>query len=402
MSLPTCAVAKKQILNFAVSVSTKAQREAYYFLAHQFEQENPDVKIEIKALSSEVYKQEFPKLISEGNLYDVMYWHAGQRLNEFVDQGLVQRLNTVWKQQQWSSSFDPSVFSTLTRNGNQFALPISYYQLGFYYRKSLFSRLGLYEPKNWNEFLQVCENLKKSGIAPIYIGTDSNWPATAWFDYLNIRQNGLDFHMQLVQGKMSFLDPRVTTVLEKLKVLIVKNYFIQGHENLSWIEGLPYIYRDLAGMTLVGNYVVQNIPEEITEDIGFFPFPSLNSGIETYEEGPLDVLIVPISSKNKELAFRFLAFAGRADVQSKLNNTLGVISPHHQAQVGTSELLKEAFQTLRKAAAISQFFDRDAHKDFADTIMPIIDNFIISADVKATQQELESARLSVPSVQLNQ
>jgi multiple sugar transport system substrate-binding protein len=393
---------KKQNLNFAVSVSTKAQREAYYFLAQQFEQENPDVRVVIKALSSEVYKQEFPKLISEDNHYDVMYWHAGQRLNEFVEQGLVQNLNAVWEQQKWSSSFDPSVFSTLTQNGNQYALPISYYQLGFYYRKSLFNRLGLYEPKNWNEFLQVCQSLKKSNIAPIYIGTDSNWPATAWFDYLNIRQNGLDFHMQLVQGKMSFLDPRVTVVLEKLRTLIVQEYFIQGHENLSWIEGLPYIYRGVAGMTLVGNYVVQNIPEEITDDIGFFPFPSLNAGTETYEEGPLDVLIVPNTSNNKTLAYRFLAFAGRADVQSKLNNSLGVISPHRQAQVGTSELLKEAYQTLQKAAGISQFFDRDANKDFADSIMPILDGFIISADVKNTQQELESARLSVPSVQISQ
>lgn len=400
--MQSIAAAKKQSLHFAVSVSTKAQREAYYYLAQQFELENPDVRVEIKALSSEVYKQEFPDLVSEDNHYDVMYWHAGQRLNEFVEQGLVQNLNAIWEQQEWSSSFDPSVFSTLSQNGNQYALPISYYQLGFYYRKSLFSRLGLYEPKNWNEFLQICQSLKKNDIAPIYIGTDSNWPATAWFDYLNIRQNGLDFHMQLVQGKMSFLDPRVTAVLEKLETLIKQDFFIQGHESLSWIEGLPYIYRGVAGMTLVGNYVVQNIPEEITADIGFFPFPSLNAGTETYEEGPLDVLIVPTTSKNKALAYRFLAFAGRADVQSRLNNTLGVISPHRHAQMGSSDLLKEAYQTLQKAAGISQFFDRDAHKDFADTIMPIIDDFMLSADVKITQQELEDARLTVPSVQSSQ
>lgn len=391
----------KQTLNFAVSVSTKAQREAFYSLVGDFESSNPDVQVKIKTLSSEIYKQEFPELIAQNNLYDVMYWHAGQRLNEFVTKGLVQNLDSVWEQYNWRQDFDSSLLTTLSQNGSIYGLPISYYQLGFYYRKSVFGQLGLSEPKNWREFIYVCQILKNNDIAPIFIGTDSNWPATAWFDYLNLRQNGLDFHMQLVQGKVSFLDPRVTTVLEKLKELIIRGFFVQGHENLDWIEGLPYIYRGMAGMTMVGNYVIQNIPDEIVEDIGFFPFPSLNSGKELYEEAPLDVLVVPKTSGNKALAYRFLAFASQASVQSKLNHTLGVISPHKDAQTNTSDLVQEAYQTLQKSSGISQFFDRDAHKDLADAIMPILDEFMISTNVLSTQKELEAARQLAPSVQSN-
>ena len=43
--------------------------------------------------------------------------------------------------------------------------------------------------------------LKKNGITPITIGTKFLWTAGGWFDYLNLRINGYQFHMDLTAGK---------------------------------------------------------------------------------------------------------------------------------------------------------------------------------------------------------
>jgi ABC-type glycerol-3-phosphate transport system substrate-binding protein len=52
---------------------------AYYSLISEFEVEHPDVHIVVTAFTSEVYKQKFPTLLN-ANLFDVLYWHAGERL----------------------------------------------------------------------------------------------------------------------------------------------------------------------------------------------------------------------------------------------------------------------------------------------------------------------------------
>lgn len=381
-------------LDLGVSISTSAQREAYYTLVQQFEDLNPDIKVKIKAYTSEVYKREFPELLYGEQHYDILYWHAGERLMEFVERDQVASIDSLWDEQGWGKAFDNSVVSTLSKAGRKYGLPLSYYQIGFYYRKSVFKQLNISEPQTWRELLDVCRQLKQAGIAPIFIGSDSNWPATAWFDYLNLRINGLEFHQGLLRGAESFLSPQVKDVFETWLELIEPGYFIEGHEHYLWKDGLPSIYRGLSGMSMIGNYVIQDLPNTIINDIGFFPFPNINESMPKYEEAPLDILIIPQKSPHKDAAKRFLAFAGRYQVQSRFNKILGVISPNRNAQVGTSRLVKEAYSVLQNAAGISQFFDRDASKSFADQAMPIIDEFMLNRNIAYTLNALEQVRVN--------
>jgi multiple sugar transport system substrate-binding protein len=116
------------------------------------------------------------------NQYDILYWHAGERLFEYIEQGKVASIGDILTAKEMAARFDNAVLDSISFKEKFYALPISYYQIGFYYHKPLFSKLGLSEPHNWEEFLAVCEVLKQYNVPPIYIGSKSNWPATAWFD----------------------------------------------------------------------------------------------------------------------------------------------------------------------------------------------------------------------------
>lgn len=379
-------------LELGLSISTSSQREAFYALARKFENENKGVTVHIGAMTSERYKLKFPSMLA--GKYDVLYWHAGARLSEFVEQDLIKPLDDLWQHENLKEAFDQSILDTLTINQKRYGVPISYYQLGFYYYKPLFEKHGLTEPSNWREFLELCADLDSVGVTPIFIGTKSNWSATAWFDYLNIRINGLSFHNQTTAGQVSFLDDRFTTLFSVWSELIENQYFNQNHHELDWKQGLPLIYRGLAGMSMIGNYVIQDIPSSIVENIGFFPFPNFGAVPSKYEEAPVDILIIPLASKNQKLASRFLQFAARSDIQSELNAMLGVLSPHRNAQNNRNSLATEAYTVLNKADAVSQFFDRDAKASFANKVMPIIDAFMLNNNISRTQSRLESARLS--------
>jgi multiple sugar transport system substrate-binding protein len=272
---------------------------------------------------------------------------------------------------------------------------MSYYQIGFYYHKPLFSKLGKTEPSNWDEFIVICDVLKQNNVLPIYIGSKSNWPATAWFDYLNLRLNGIKFHKQLMRGEASYLDKRVHNAFKKLQDISEAGYFIEDHQYLEWKQGLPLLFRGLAGMSMLGNYAVQDFPEKIIKKIGYFKFPILNDLSIYYEEAPLDVLVVPTTSEHTELTKLFIQFAAKRDNQENFNKSLGVLSPHKGAQQNNSSLVQEAYNTLANAAGITQFFDRDSKKDYADKAMPMIDAFLLNLDIEATQKALEKVRLTI-------
>lgn len=108
----------------------------------------------------------------------------------------------------------PSATPAMTINDKQWGIPYTYYQWGIYYRKDIFDKLGLSEPKTWDEFLAVNAKLKANDIAPIAIGTKYLWTAAGWFDYLNMRTFITPNFPKELDGKMGFfqfpqIDPAV-------------------------------------------------------------------------------------------------------------------------------------------------------------------------------------------------
>lgn len=390
----TCPVFAKQNLNMAVSISNSSQRAAYYNLIQAFEDAHPNAQITLTSYTSEVFKDKFPQMLLS-NRYDILYWHAGERLFEYIEQGKVAPINDMLSPEEMAGMFDKAVIDSISLDNSIYALPLSYYQIGFYYHIPLFAKFGLTEPRTWEEFLAVCEVLKQNNVLPIYIGSKSNWPATAWFDYLNLRLNGIEFHKKLLRGEVSFLDKRIYQVLEKIQYISKAEYFIQEHQNLDWNQGLPLLFRGLAGMSMLGNYAVQNFPEKIKDKIGFFKFPILNDLPNYYEEAPLDVLVVPATSSPKQLTRLFIRFAAQSDNQNKFNKSLGILSPHKEAQQDNSSLVQEAYYTITNAAGITQFFDRDTRKTFADQAMPLFDQFMLNLNIEATQKALEEVRQTI-------
>jgi len=98
-------------------------------------------------------------------------------------------------------------------DGKQYFLPTSYYWWAVYYRPSLFEQAGITKvPETWKSVLGACDTLNAAGITPITIGTRYPWTAAAWFDYLNMRINGPQFHIDLMLLKESYTDERVKAV----------------------------------------------------------------------------------------------------------------------------------------------------------------------------------------------
>jgi len=388
---PTEVVAN-DTLDVGLLIASKGQRISYHKVARQFELENPTIHVNYVVRDDAGYKLALEQWLTGNSAPDVLYWQAGERLYQLADQGLIDPINDIWNQEQWDASFTQGVKKAVTLEGNVYGLPFSYYQWGFYYKKSLFAKLGLQPPKTWEEFLKVGEVLKSKNIDPITIGTKNHWPSAGWFDYLNLRINGLDFHQALMRGKVPYTDDRVRQVFNTWKVLVDQQFFSESSEERNWKQGLPYLYREKAGMTLIGNFVEQHLPLQLVEDMAFFKFPKINENLPFYEEAPTEIFMIPKNGSNKKLAKKFLAFMGRPDVQVTLNQGLGYISPNIKAKPSKNYFTRIGSETLKEAQGISQFYDRDTSKEMASAGIKLFSNFLKTGDVDFTLKELEKVR----------
>ena len=156
--------------------------------------------------------------------------------------------------------------------------------------------------------MAAAAKLKQAGITPFAIGTRDLWANDLWFDYLDMRINGLDFHMQLMDGKIKYTDPRVKTVFERWKSVIDKGFFLDNASSYGWQEAIPFLSQGKAGMYLLGAYVMTSLPEEARKNIGYFRFPTVDPNAPDYEEVSVNGALIPTGAKNKEAARKFLAF----------------------------------------------------------------------------------------------
>ncbi len=331
--------------------SDAAPKEAFEYIIKKFEEENPDVTVKWNVFDHEGYKQSIRNFLNT-DPPDVANWYAGNRMLPFVRAGL-------------------------------FGIPYTYYQWGVYYRKDLFTANGISVPKTWDEFVAACATLKAAGITPITIGSKYLWTTAGVFDYLNLRTNGYEFHMDLTLGKVPYTDPKVQAVFDKWDELVKPGYFLENHAALSWQEALTPMVNGEAAMYVMGNFAVAPLKEAGLRDsnLGFFQFPEITPGIPMAEEAPTDTVHIPSKAKNKTDAKRFLIFMSRADVQEEINKILGQLPINKNSSVKKGDpFLAAGLNMLNNAYAMAQFYDRDAPAQMASEGMKGFQEYMSNPD----------------------
>ena len=373
------------------NTSDPGPKQAFEELVERFEAANPDVDVELNIFDHEGFKTTVRNFLTSQQP-DIITWFAGNRMKTFVDRDLLEDVSDVWQANGLDETFASSR-AALTIDGKQYGVPYSYYQWGVYYRKDLFDELGLSAPATWDEFMAVNATLKENGITPITIGTKFLWTAAGWFDYLNVRVNGLDFHLDVAAGNVPYTDDRVRAVFTKWQELLDNGYFVENHASYSWQEAQAFMFQGDAAMYLIGNFFVPFFPDDLADKISFFPFPVIDPNVAIYEDAPTDTVHIPSGAQNKEDARKFLAFIAQADNQAEINTLLGTLPPNSEAAIPDDRFLQAGFELLSSASGTAQFYDRDTDPEMAKIGMQGFQEFMVKPDrLDAILERLEKSR----------
>lgn len=380
------------VLNISFGAEDNSQREAFKTLVSDFRAANPDVDVHLTIQDLPTYRKTLPASLDADTAPDIFNWFAGDQMRTMAQRGELDDLSDLWKANTWWNTF-PS--AAITVGGRQYALPYQYYPWGLFTRHDVLERAGIHEqPHDLNAIMTACSKLRKAGFTPIALNGKDGWSLAAWFDFIDMRANGYEYHQQLLDGKVSYNDSNVRRAFAMWKQLIDAKCFDPNALAVDEHGAKAELYAGHAGMILMGTVVSASFPDVVRPVIDYQRFPTIDSGQAPSEAAPTDTFHVAAHAKNKADARRFLKFAGSSAANAKLAKSLGSFPTNKFAPVAGTVLDLSSYKVLTDAKNnLVQGYDRDVPADMAAAGVKGFQEFFAKPDqMFSVMNRLEAVR----------
>ncbi|WP_329129789.1 extracellular solute-binding protein [Streptomyces sp. NBC_01476] len=328
-------------------------------------------KAKLNTVASETFRTQLPTYLTSANPPDLLTWYPGSVADTYAKKNLLLDVSDIWTTGELAGYSDAQKKLCTDSAGAKVFVPASYNWWGVFYKKSNFARWGVQEPTTWDEFMALCDTLKSKGVTPIGLGAGSGtaWVASAWFDYLNIRINGAQYHRDLLAGKHRFDDPEVHKVFDKWTEALP--YFDPNGTALAFQDATTALLNNRTGMMLIGTFFADAAPKDQVGDLDFFRFPVIDPKVPLAEEGPTDGYFASAHTKHKDEVKQLMSWLATVEAQETyLKGSSGISIPvNPKAKDSGTPLVKKGRALIENAPDITQFFNRDS----SDALQPTAD-----------------------------
>ncbi|WP_019636777.1 ABC transporter substrate-binding protein [Paenibacillus fonticola] len=249
------------------------------------------------------------------------------------------------------------IFSTLPDVGGKiYNAPLTLTSpQGIIYSKKAYEEAGITElPKNWDEFIEIQEKLKTSGISPIVVGGKDIFHMGFWINKFLIDQvyaNDPDWNSKRTAKEVSFTDPNVVQAMTDYKELF-QNYIDKGWVSTGDNQTASFLVTGKAAQLFSGPWMFTQIAEaDPNFEFGFYAIPD--------REGKVSVVGLPTlagwslsteaskDSEKTEAIKEFIRFFFQADNYSKyLETTNGIPSTKENINYEATEQMQEVLKIM--------------------------------------------------------
>ncbi len=237
---------------------------------------------------------------------------------------------------------------------------------GIFYDKDAFENAGITaEPKTWAEFLDVCQKLKDSGVAPL--AQDSAYCDFAFYHSL-VRYLG-EAKIEELNMNGGWAGTDAEKAAQDIIDLVNKGYFVDGAPD-EFPSSENKIGFGEAAMIVCADYVTAEVNGQTGTQVnwGLFNYPTVEGGADNGAAYMgANSLAISSYSKNPQAAFDFIMFIISGEYGQKLADEAHQIPADSRNTApadltGTIETLKAAESPMTWCAGIS------ANADLKDTI----------------------------------
>ena len=308
----------------------------------RFTEAHPDIRVEPASGGGGGY-QELMIRVMEGNPPDIMSFATAETglTYAYVEQGHVFDLTEFLQRpaydtpgKTWLETIDPLYYNTMTYKDRFYAIPQNVVSLQLYCNARLYEQAGAdLNPETWDQFLDNCERLKRSGIVPI-TQDGIHWYTSWWFDHLAQRLLGAD------KVQQAFRDPQRRTpwteegflqAARMIDQMLDQGYFVEGFAGLNHIESELLFWQEKVATVFVGTWFTSGRTEVMGEDFQLyaFRFPNVEGGQGNPHDliGTINTHSVPARARHPELAAEFLHLMDSRWFQEQMVEEARMVSP---------------------------------------------------------------------------
>ena len=269
------------------------------------------------------------------------------------------------------------------------------------YNRKIFSDLGLSVPRNWDEFLQVCETIKQAGIYPVALGIKDAW-VTQLIPYAMapsmIYAKNINFDRDMYDGKAKFNGPEWTLMMERYKDLETKGYFSPGSLGTNYDQANMLVATGKAAMVVQGNWVLSGIRQSNSSiELGMFPLPAANVGEDVWISSAVGgTVAVTTDSQNIDAAKMYLRHLMTSEMVGKFVNNMNAFSPLKGVQIDSDSAMMEMAGFLDKSNTYT-LLDQNWPKGPKDVLLKGVQEMFGGKDIAKVLQDMDNSWMEATS-----
>jgi len=283
--------------------------------ARNLEASHPGVHVKITWYEKTGLYAALKTALPAGQGPDVFYLEPDQ--TEYITSGYIIPLDNLV---DWNNIYDWAR-KVWTHDGKTYGLPQEAYTDELYYNKEMLAKLGVELPPNAQftqaTFLDLVKKARAAGMTPIAQGVgDRPYPGAYILSEALLRKLGLDDYGKLLDGKLSFEDPRVVAVFTWVKELVDAGAYPKNFMTLKLGESHYYFYQKPGSLMLpMGSFYTGRAFVPVDKGgqppdfpLGIMQFPAMDGGAcnecKTLAIGAS--FAINAASKHKDIAAEYL------------------------------------------------------------------------------------------------
>lgn len=353
----------KVVINFFHRWPNDPKFTMFNEIVAQYEEENPDVTINMDSILNDQYKEKIRMVVSTDEIPDVFCSWSGSFAKEMIDSGNVMSLNEIIAaDKEWSDKIIESQFGGFTFDGEIYGIPWSMDGKVFFYNKDIFAEHNLEAPATWDELIEVLDTLQAAGMeTPITSGLADPWDVLHYVGTINQRMvdpevlakdydaatgeftdpgyvKGMEYWQQLT----SYMGPNASGIDHETAR---NTYFANGESAIMYLQFAE----------------IKMVDDAVDFDYGYFNFPSFSDGKGDPDglTGAPEGFMISKNAKNPEACVEFLKWLISVDNGGKLTAETGEISCVEGAVNENTALPKtiEALDVIYSSSQSVPWFD---------------------------------------------
>lgn len=303
------------------NITDPAVAELWNEIKAGFEAENPGVTVEFIPPSGTISNGAVQAAIQSDAGPDVVWTNSGiGRMTTVVEANLVEPLTAEYDA-GWKDLLYPWLYEQLKGQfgGEIYEVPDGLDALGIWYHKDMFEENGWEFPDTYAGFLDLMQKIQDSGMQPLVAAPNNTGSAGHLFGNVLQVTAGRDVMGKAVSGEIPWTDERVVAGIQAFADLVDRGFIQPEMASLNFDAGTRLFLSKRAAMFVGGPWFIGLAAgaEYPVENLGYTTMPSDLPGESIPTGGIGWSYMVPVTSKQPELARKWIAYLLSDEVMKK-------------------------------------------------------------------------------------